>query len=112
MRLKEIIETMKLRVLTLAENENIKDGYTSDLLSNVMANAKEVTLWITVQKHMNIIAVAQLKKIPAIIIANGGIPSDEVIKKAEEEKISILNSPEGAFELSGKLYNLLIKNMD
>ncbi len=110
MKIKDILNEMKLEVLNIGKDSEIRGGYSSDLLSNVMANAKEGDIWITVQKHMNIIAVAQLKKIPAILIANGGTPSEEVLKKAKEEGITILSSKEGAFELSGKLYNLLIKN--
>ena len=112
MKLKDIINRMDLKVLNIGEDNEIRGGYSSDLLSNVMANAKEGDIWITVQKHMNIIAVAQLKKIPAILIGGGGNPSEDVIKRAEDEGISILGSEEGAFELSGKLYNLLIKNQD
>ncbi len=112
MKVKNLINAFNLNVLAEGEDREITGGYTSDLLSNVMAHAEEGNLWITVQRHMNIIAVAQLKKISAIIIANGGMPDSEVIKKAKGEGIFLLRSNEGAFELSGKIYNLLIEKSD
>ncbi len=112
MKISDIIKAFNLKVLAEGEDREITGGYTSDLLSNVMANAREGDLWITVQKHMNIIAVAQLKRISAIIITSGRTPSEDVIKKAEEEKIFILQAKEGAFEVSGKIYSFLIKKSD
>ncbi len=112
MKVRDIVKAFNLKVLAEGEDREITGGYTSDLLSNVMAHAEEGNLWITVQRHMNIIAVAQLKKISAIIIANGGMPDSDVINKAKDEGIFLLQSNEGAFELSGKIYNLLIEKSD
>lgn len=109
MKIKEIIEKLQLKALAGQENldVNITGGYTSDLLSDVIANSKEGNLWITLQVHQNIIAVARLKDLAGIIIVNNREPDDETLKKANEENVPVLGCQEMAFEISGKLYELV-----
>lgn len=109
MKLKNIIEKLCLQVLTAEDkmDTEVSGGYTSDLLSDVMANSKAKNLWITLQIHQNIVAVAALKELAGIILVNGRIPEDEAIKKAKEEGIPLLLSKETAFIVSGKLYQLI-----
>lgn len=109
MKLKEIIEKLKLRILTAKDklNTNVSDGYTSDLLSDVIANSKEGNLWITLQTHQNIIAVANLKDLAGIIIVNNREPDAETLEKAEQKKVPLLTTGESAFKISGKLYQLI-----
>jgi serine kinase of HPr protein (carbohydrate metabolism regulator) len=111
MRVKDIISALRLEVYSGKgglENE-ITGGYTSDLLSDVMGNADEGKIWITLQTHKNTIAVASLKELAAIILVKGFKPEEDTALQSEEEKIPILGSKEEAFELSGKLYQLLNK---
>lgn len=109
MKIKEIIEGLRLRALAGTENldVDVTGGYTSDLLSDVIANSKEGSLWITLQIHQNIVAVAKLKDLAGIIIVNNREPDEETLKKAKEEKVPVLCSNEMAFEISGKLYALI-----
>jgi serine kinase of HPr protein (carbohydrate metabolism regulator) len=109
MKVKEIIEKLQLNTLTSQEQLDVEvtGGYTSDLLSDVIANSKEGNLWITLQIHQNTIAVAKLKDLAGIIIVNNREPDEDTIKKAEEENVSILGSSDLAFEVSGKLYELI-----
>ena len=109
MKLKEIIEKLHLKVLTGQENldVDVTGGYTSDLLSDVIANSKQGNLWITLQIHQNIIAVAKLKDLAGIIIVNNREPDDDTLEKAREENVPLLGSEEMAFEVSGKLYELI-----
>jgi len=109
MKLKEIIEKLQLKVLTGQENldADVTGGYASDLLSDVIANSKQGNLWITLQIHQNIIAVAKLKDLAGIIIVNNRKPDDDTLEKAKEENVPILGSEEMAFEVSGKLYELI-----
>ena len=109
MKLKEIIEKLHLKVLTGQENldVDVTGGYTSDLLSDVIANSKQGNLWITLQIHQNIIAVAKLKDLAGIIIVNNREPDDDTLEKAREENVPLLGSEEMAFEVSGKLYDLI-----
>jgi serine kinase of HPr protein (carbohydrate metabolism regulator) len=109
MKLKEIIEKLQLKVLTSQENldAEVTGGYTSDLLSDVIANSKEGNLWITLQTHQNIIAVAKLKDLSGIVIVNNREPDEDTLQKAKEENVPLLVSEEMAYEVSGKLYELI-----
>lgn len=107
MKVGEVSKALNLKVLARSRERSVKDGYVSDMLSDVIANAEEGCLWITVQRHLNIIAVAQLKKIAGIIISHGGQPEAAVIEKAEQEGIFILQSDESSFAVAGKLYSLI-----
>ena len=109
MKIKEIIEVLQLKSLAGTQNleVDVTGGYTSDLLSDVIANSKEGSLWITLQIHQNIVAVAKLKDLAGIIIVNNREPDEETLKKANEEKVPVLCSNEMAFEVSGKLYALI-----
>jgi hypothetical protein len=88
-------------------NNNVTGGYTGDLLSDVMANSHEGYIWITRQVHQNIVAVATLKELAGIILVNSCEPAKDTLEKAVRENVPILVSSLSAFELSGKIYNLL-----
>ncbi len=108
MKLKEIVEKLALEVRTknVALDYDVKRGYASDLLSDVLANANEGDLWITLQVHQNIAAVAGMKGLSGIILINSREPEEATLRKAEDEKIPIMVSKLAAFELTGRLYNL------
>ena len=111
MKLKDIVEKLQLKILTGQENLDVEvsGGYTSDLLSDVIANCKEGNLWITLQTHQNTIAVAKLKDLAGIIIVNNREPDEETLAKAKEENVPLLCSEGMAFEISGKLYELMLQ---
>ena len=108
MRLKDIIEKLhpKPRVGVGDPDAEVGNGYVSDLLSDVLANCEESDLWITLQIHPNIVGVASMKGLAAIVIINGREPQEDTVKRAEENGVPILVSDMTAFELSGRLYNL------
>lgn len=108
MKLKEIIKKLDLEARTQSGSldYDVKRGYVSDLLSDVLANAAEGDLWITLQVHQNIAAVAGMKGLSGIILINSREPEEGTIRKAEEENIPLLVSKLSAFELAGRLYNL------
>lgn len=85
----------------------IEGGYVSDLLSDVMGSAQPQQVWITIMKHMNVIAVASMTGIPCIVFAKESIPDEAVIKKAIDEGICLFSSDKSVFEISGILYLLL-----
>ena len=113
MKLKDIIENLEMRVETAEErvDQEVTGGYMSDLLSDVMANSKDGDVWITLQIHPNIIAVATLKDLAGIIIVQGRKPEKETIEKAQSENIPILVSDLQAFEIAGRLYQMGISGM-
>jgi hypothetical protein len=108
MNLKEIIDGLGLEVKTteLDLNREVTGGYVSDLLSDVIGNSKEGYIWLTIQVHLNIVAVASLKGLSGIILVNNRKPDDETMKKAVQENIPIMTSPSPAFDLVGRLYAL------
>jgi predicted transcriptional regulator len=111
MTLSEVAKHLGCEVLTGNVNldKDIKDGYVSDLLSDVIGNIKDNSIWITIQRHINILGVAKLKDVIAIIIPRSLQLEENVIEKAKEEGIAILRDPRSAFELSGLIYTLLKK---
>jgi predicted transcriptional regulator len=89
------------------ETINITDAYVSDMLSDVMGSAKPDQAWITIMKHLNVIAVASMTGIPVIIFAKGNTPDDAVCDKALEESICLISSKLDTFRLAGLLYKAL-----
>ncbi|MEW6001094.1 MAG: serine kinase [Nitrospirota bacterium] len=108
MKLQELIDILSLEVKTTSSNltREVTGGYVSDLLSDVIANSKEGNIWITLQTHQNIVAVAALRDLSGIILVNKRNPDADTLKKAEEEGIPIMVSSLPAFELVGRLYTL------
>lgn len=111
MKLNEIEGALNLKLVTKTTNidREIRGGYASDLLSWVMAHAKENYVWITIQSHQNIVAVASLLNLTAIIIAEDASIDDNTIKKAEQENIPIYSCDKSIYEICGILYNLFSK---
>lgn len=109
MNMRDAVELLSLEVKTANGDLDraITGCYISDLLSDVMANAREGEVWITLQTHPNIVAVASLKNLSGIIITNKRSPEQETMKKAEEERIVIAVSPLSTFEAGGVLYKIL-----
>lgn len=84
------------------ENE-IKSGYVGDLLSWVMANAKENCAWVTIQTHVNIVAVATLIEMACIIIPEGAEIEEPALARATLEKVPILATKMNAYEVCSVL---------
>lgn len=85
-------------------DREVKGGYCGDLLSDVMANAMEGHVWLTIQSHQNIVAVAVLREIASIILVNGRVPDEDTKAKAKEEGLPILMSSSTAYQLAGQIY--------
>ena len=110
MKVREIKDRLGLQVFA-GENgmeKEISGGYVSDLLSDVMGNAEEGAVWITLQTHNNVSAVAALKELSAIILVKALIPEENTIKHCNEENIPLLGTSMQTFELAGKLYMMLM----
>lgn len=109
MDIESIVNALNLRVMSAEDKLKTKvlGGYVGDLLSDVIANSKEGDIWITRQIHHNIVAVASLKDHAGIVLVQGCEPTNETLEKAKREGIIILISNEQAFELIGKIYNLI-----
>ena len=108
MKLKAIVEKMNMKVVSGSGHldHEVTSGYASDLMSDVIANSKEGDLWVTMQIHPNIVAVAQLKELSGIIIVHNRRVEAETLKKAEEFGLPIMVTELSAFQIAGKLYEL------
>jgi predicted transcriptional regulator len=107
--LAQIIEALELSVLTEPKDFarlSPSAGYASDLLSCVMANATREGIWITLQAHANIVAVAALLELAAVIITEGAQPDPATIHKANQEGVALLSTPRQTFYVAGKLWEI------
>jgi hypothetical protein len=119
MRLQELATALKLIEITpggtaasgaaTAGEPDITKGYASDLLSDVLANAPAGGVLVTLQVHLNVIAVAGHAGLAAVIFSSGRKPEDEVVAKAAEEGLALFVSPDDTFSLVGRLYELGVK---
>ena len=109
MDLNTIVRSLHLKVFSGSDRlrTQVLNGYTGDLLSDVMANSKEGDLWITRQVHQNIIAVASLKEHAGIVLVQGAEPAKDTLEKAIAENIPVMGTDLSGFEIAGKIYNLI-----
>jgi hypothetical protein len=107
-KLNELVRQLEMDVKSAVQNlsREVSGGYASDLLSDVMAHAGKDYLWVTLQIHQNIVAVAVLKELAGIVIVNGRQPEQETLAKAESEGVPILGTQLATFEIVGRLYGL------
>lgn len=108
MKLNDLVNELSLEVKTCKDGlaNEVLGAYVSDLLSDVMGNSKKGDVWITLQIHLNIVAVAGHAGLAGIIIVGGRQLQEAVLQKAESEKITIMSTPLSAFEAAGRLYQL------
>jgi len=111
MKLKKILENLPVSAFQmdnlselgeLAEIE-ITGCYIGDLLSNVLAHARQGELWLTVQTHQNVVAIAQLLNLGGVVFLEGHLPQQETVEKAKRERIPLLTTQERAFEFAAHL---------
>jgi hypothetical protein len=111
MKVREIQNKFNLELAAGARglDREVVGGYCGDLLSDVMANASRGSIWLTIQAHQNIMAVAVLKELVAIVLVNGHEPDGATKARAEEEGIPLLLSSASAYQLAGEFYSAGIK---
>lgn len=90
----------------------VSGAYCSDLLSDVMGQARPGEVWVTVQSHLNVVAVAALKELAAVIVCGGRELEQPIVAKAAEEGVALLLAQESAFEVCGKLWELGLRHGD
>ena len=115
MTLHELAESLKLENLTpglTLPNNEVSSGYVSDLLSDVLAHASYGGVLVTIQVHLNVVAVAIHAELSAVIFASGRMPDETVCAKAVEEGMPLFMAQENAFEVVGRLYALGLRGPD
>jgi hypothetical protein len=107
-KLSEIAQKLQLEVRAggSALANDVRGGYASDLVSDVLAHGRAGDLWVTLQTHQNTVAVASMKELAGVVLVNGREPEADTLEKAGEENIPLLVSALPAFELIGRLYTL------
>lgn len=106
MKVFDLVKKFDLKVYSgeTGLNNEVTGAYVSDLLSDVMGNARENEVWITLQTHECVLAIALLKDLAAIILVKGFKPDSEMLERSSEEGIPVLGTEWGTFEIAGKLY--------
>lgn len=109
MTVQELVNALNLTVLSGENglNREIEGCYVSDLLSDVMGNAEINNVWVTLQTHKNVMAIASLKELACVILVKGQIASEETLAQSNEEGIPFLSTTMQTFETAGKIYDLL-----
>ena len=104
MKVKDIVEALNLKVLSGAQglDKEVEGCYVSDLLSDVMGN-----VWVTLQTHKNVMAIASLKELACVILVKGLTPGDDTVEQSNEEGIPFLSTDAETFETAGKIYELI-----
>lgn len=108
MTMDELAKALELKDLTPglagAPGEEVRQGYASDLLSDVLANAPGGGVLVTVQVHLNVVAVAVHAGLKAIVFTMGRTPDEPVLMKAAEEGIRLFSTKLTTFDVAGRLY--------
>jgi predicted transcriptional regulator len=109
MKVSDIVEKLRLTVFGGEKGltNDVSGGYVSDLLSDVMGNAGEGNLWVTLQTHNNVMAVASLRDLAGVILVKGLTPGEDTLAQSNRESIPLMGSDQESFELAGRLYELL-----
>lgn len=109
MKVVDLVEHLQLTVFSgqTGLNREVTGGYVSDLLSDVMGNAAEGDAWITLQTHQNVLAIASLKEVAAVILVKGRSPEAETVTHSNQEGIPVLGTDLETFACAGKLYALI-----
>lgn len=105
MLLQQIADALELSLMTPSTSLDrpVVSGYAADLLSCAMAGAKAGTLWITLQAHPNVVAVASLLNLAGVIITEGAVISAETLARATQENIPLFSTTSGTYTIAGKL---------
>ena len=112
MKLADLVDALDLDVRSARGKlgNDVAGGYASDLLSDVIAHGRQGDVWITLQVHQNVVAVASMKDLAGIVLVGGREPEEDTLRKAESEGIPIAVSNLPAFELVGRLYGLGLRS--
>lgn len=114
MTLDELARNLDLRLLTpqIHCGDQITRGYASDLLSDVLAHAPAGGVLVTLQVHLNVVAVASHAGLKAVIFSSDRIPDQDVIDHAVEENLCLYVASADTFEIVGHLYSAGLRGGD
>jgi predicted transcriptional regulator len=111
MYLREIAEKLSLEAVC-CEGEldrDVSGGYATDLMSDAIAHAEADSVWVTLQTHANVVAIAVMKGLAAVILTGGRRPDPDAAAKAETEGVPVLSTPWDSYEMVGRLWEIGVK---
>jgi hypothetical protein len=105
MTLQQILSEVELEIVAGTDrlDRPVRGGYASDMLSCVMGHAKQNDLWVTLQAHANVVAVASLLGLSGVIITEGQRPDEETLDRAEKLGIVVMLTRKTTFSVVGEL---------
>ena len=111
MKLSRVVEALSLTVRVGDANldADVTGGYAADLLSCAMAGARHGYLWVTLQGHLNVVAIATLSELAGVVVTEDKPISPDALAKAQEESLPILSTPLTTYEVVGRLWELGVR---
>ena len=104
MRIRDVVEMTGAALLVQGDvDRELSGAISGDLLSFIMAEAREGWLWITIQVHVNVAAVAVLKDLPFILVVSGRTPDETLVERCAAENITLATTGLSAFDAAGVL---------
>ena len=97
MTFEELTAKINGTVVVANPGAEINFAYSGDLLSDVMGHCGDESALITIQNHLNAIAVCTLAGIEAVVICHGRPVPDDMKAAAEREGIGIVMTPLSQF---------------
>ena len=106
MTLSEVKEILDAKVFVGEEklDMEVKTAFSADLMSDVLAFAKEDSLLLTGLTNPQVVRTADMLDIAAIILVRGKTPPEETVQLARELNIPLLSTRYILFETSGRLH--------
>ncbi len=114
MNVKELIELVEGDLLTpdVDLQRIIKGGCGADLMSDVLASIQPEAVLLTGLCNPQVVRTAQMADVSAVVLVRGKVPPQETIDLAKDERIPIISSPFGMFELCGRLYRTGLSSLE
>jgi hypothetical protein len=98
MNVQDLVAELGLQVYSAGDMaRSVSGGYASDLLSCVMARGRASNIWVTLQAHPNVVAVASLLDLAAVVVAEGIVPDWDTVERAENNGVALLGSSQTTF---------------
>ncbi len=109
MKVKELADRLELESATKVFDRDVTGVYISDMVSDVIANAKAGDLLVTVQIHNNVVAAANLVDLCGIVVTQGKAPTDDVVRMSEKAEIPIYTTELNRWQMATRLYEAGIR---
>lgn len=107
MNLQTLINSLDLEVLSPGHGADaVEHVFVGDILSHALGRAPVGAVWITVQVHQNVVAVAMVRGFTAILLAEGRRPAVDTVERARAEGVALLVSPLSGYELAGRCWEM------